>query len=315
MPADHDVARVPVGRRVESATPLAHDTRRAATASTCARERVGADGEELCAVIEARAGDPARRQATTGRASLVEHRHVVAALGRVDGRPSARRARPRRPRPSRRCGERVLWAAAACSRVTRREELEQHRLNVVACSTMNPCAAPEMTTSSAFGSRSASSSLSPRGVRMSWLPTITSAGTVTVDEQVGLRLVGGEDRPDLRDERMRRAAHRQRTEPPERRHQPAERPRPDHPAARPRAPSRPSPARSPRRPARQQLAPATGGCDTPCTRASASGRARGASSATICAIAPPIDAPTTCAVSTPASSSTAMASSAICSRL
>ena len=51
------------------------------------------------------------------------------------------------------------------------------RLNVEACSTMSPCAAPEITTSSAWGMRSAISSLSARGVRMSWLPTTTSVGT------------------------------------------------------------------------------------------------------------------------------------------
>ena len=53
------------------------------------------------------------------------------------------------------------------------------RLNVVACSITKPCAAPEITTSSAWD-RSAISSLSPRGVKMSWLPTITSVGTSMV---------------------------------------------------------------------------------------------------------------------------------------
>ena len=51
-------------------------------------------------------------------------------------------------------------------------------MNVVPCSIMNPWAAPLITTSSAVGIRSASSSASPRGVRMSWLPTITSVGTL-----------------------------------------------------------------------------------------------------------------------------------------
>ena len=52
------------------------------------------------------------------------------------------------------------------------------RLNVVPCSIMKPCAAPLITTSSAVGIFSAISSESPRGVRMSWLPTITRVGAV-----------------------------------------------------------------------------------------------------------------------------------------
>ncbi len=52
------------------------------------------------------------------------------------------------------------------------------RLNVEPCSSMKPWAAPRMTASSAPGMRSASSSLSPIGVRMSWLPTSAITGTV-----------------------------------------------------------------------------------------------------------------------------------------
>ena len=104
------------------------------------------------------------------------------------------------------------------------------RLNVVACSIIRPWAAPLMTTSSAVGISSASSSLSPRGVRMSWLPTMTSVGTSIVAEQLGQRVVGGEDRLDLGGEGVRRAPEAERAEPADHRHEPAERSRPDHPA-------------------------------------------------------------------------------------
>ena len=75
----------------------------------------------------------------------------------------------------------------------------------MACSIMNPWAAPLITTSSAVGIRSASSSASPRGVRMSWLPTITSVGTVDLAQLTGQVLGGGEDRVDLGGEGVRRA--------------------------------------------------------------------------------------------------------------
>jgi sulfite reductase (NADPH) flavoprotein alpha-component len=52
-------------------------------------------------------------------------------------------------------------------RSARRRTSSMILLNVVACSIMNPCAAPLITTSSAVGICSAISSESPRGVRMS----------------------------------------------------------------------------------------------------------------------------------------------------
>ena len=74
---------------------------------------------------------------------------------------------------------RVVGALRArCAASARPRNSSRIRLNVVACSIMNPWAAPLITTSSAVGIRSASSSASPRGVRMSWLPTITSVGTL-----------------------------------------------------------------------------------------------------------------------------------------
>ena len=90
------------------------------------------------------------------------------------------------------------------------------RLNVVACSIIRPWAAPLMTTSSAVGISSASSSLSPRGVRMSWLPTTTSVGTSIVAEPLRQRVVGGEDRVDLGGEGVRRATEAERAEPADR---------------------------------------------------------------------------------------------------
>ena len=83
--------------------------------------------------------------------------------------PTADRRRPRRS---------VLGRAFQAFSARPRKS-SSTRLNVDACSNMKPCAAPLMTTSSAVGIRSASSSLSPRGVRMSWLPASTITGTST----------------------------------------------------------------------------------------------------------------------------------------
>ena len=59
---------------------------------------------------------------------------------------------------------------------------------------------------------------------------------------------------------------------------------------------------------------ATRGAGTRCTRASATCTRSGCSTPMICAITPPIDAPTTCARSMPSASSTSIASSAIRTR-
>ena len=115
---------------------------------------------------------------------------------------------------------------------------------------------------------------------------------------------------------MRRAPHRQRSQPAERRHQPTERSRSRSPSAPPRAVIAPMP-RSVRRLAQRSSSSRRHGWLRHAVHASVNEQhPRGMlDSASICAIAPPIDAPTTCAASTPASSSTAIASSAICSRL
>ena len=104
------------------------------------------------------------------------------------------------------------------------------RLNVVACSIIRPWAAPLMTTSSAVGIISASSSLSPRGVRMSWLPTTTSVGTSIVGSSPASESSAARIADDLGGEGLAGATEAERAEPADHRHEAAERPWPDHPA-------------------------------------------------------------------------------------
>ena len=116
----------------------------------------------------------------------------------------------------------------------RGEELRARLLNARACSTGKPCAAPEMIERSAPGMRSASSSPSAVGVRMSWLPDTTSVGTRTStsrsrSESSVSRIAGLAPRTRARDVQGERAEHT------EGRPEPTQRPRTDEPADRPAA--------------------------------------------------------------------------------
>ena len=227
-------------------------------------------------------------------------------------RISRRRRRPRTGARASSVSRSAAWYA--CS--ARPRNSSSTRLNVVACSTMKPCAAPLITTSSAVGIRSARSSLSPRGVRMSWLPTRTRVGTsISGSRSMSSSCcsVAFNRRVALRGEGVGRPTERERAEPTERRHDPAERARADHPSGGFVAHGADAPFERRVAPADRAAPRARDGCAPPCRPASTTGCAPGYFTATIWLIAPPIDAPTTWAVSTPASSSTAIASSAICS--
>ena len=104
------------------------------------------------------------------------------------------------------------------------------RLNVVACSIMNPCAAPLITASSAPGIRSANSSESPRGREDVLVADDHERGRVDVAELVGDLVVGAQDRANLTRERVRRARERQRTHPADHRRETTERSRADDPS-------------------------------------------------------------------------------------
>src|SRR5262249_8874556 len=108
------------------------------------------------------------RQPSTRRPPLVEEDDLVPTTvqrsgGHQTGEPRSDDADPHQA---------AVWSLATLARKS-----STTLLKVVACSIIKPCAAPEMITSSAPGMRSASSSLSPRGVSTSWLPTTTSVGT------------------------------------------------------------------------------------------------------------------------------------------
>ncbi len=155
-----DISGIAVLFRAESVTPHTGDAR-VHPALDHRGEPVVADREELRSVIEDAVTDSSGCETSADAATFVDDGHGMAlrdklACGDEAGKPGSndddfhQAARDRR------------WARSA-----RRRKLISSLLKVDACSTMKPCAAPEMTTSSAVGIFSANISLSPRGVRMS----------------------------------------------------------------------------------------------------------------------------------------------------
>ncbi len=167
--------------------------------ATCARSRGG-----LRRALARVAGH--RRARATASAAL---------LATVTAAERGRRRRARRPP--------AMGASARASPHRPRhpvEELEHDGVEPAPCSTMKPWAAPEITTSSAPGISSASSSLSPRGVSTSWLPTIDEGrhGAWSASSSAQ-RVVGGEDRlgPGRRSRRRTGSARAGRSSPKRRR--------------------------------------------------------------------------------------------------